>query len=63
MLSVSSKFDTEENQKLKQDLFEAINSQYVKDTLAKINITVDGRDGAFTTQVLIDYRKSVSALK
>jgi tripartite-type tricarboxylate transporter receptor subunit TctC len=63
LLSVSSKFDTEENQKLKQDLFEAINSQYVKDTLAKINITVDGRDGAFTTQVLIDYRKSVSALK
>jgi len=63
LLSVSSKFNTEENQKLKNDLFKAINSQSVKDALARINITVDGRDGTVTSKILKDYRKSVAVLR
>jgi tripartite-type tricarboxylate transporter receptor subunit TctC len=63
LLSVSAKFDTEENQNLKRDLHRAINSPAVKEALARINITVDGRDGAVTSKILKDYRKSVSILK
>lgn len=63
LLSVSPKFDNNENKKLKSDLFKAINSDYVKETLAKINIGVDGRDGDFTSNLLVNYRKSVKGLK
>jgi tripartite-type tricarboxylate transporter receptor subunit TctC len=63
LLSVSSKFDTEENRRLKNDLFVAANSQYVKDTLAKINIFVNAKDGLYTQKTLVDYRKSISILK
>jgi len=63
LLSVSSKFNTKENQNLKQDLHRAINSPAVKEALARVNITVDGRDGAVTSKILKDYRKSVSVLK
>ena len=63
LLSVSPKFDTEENRNLKQDLYKAINSPAVKEALARINITVDGSDGAATLKILKDYRKSVSILK
>ena len=64
LLSINPKFDdTEENKQLKRDLLAAIQSEYVKIELAKINVMIDVKNSANTLQHLINYRNNLQKIK
>ena len=63
LISVSPRPGDAEAAKLKSDIARAISSPAVKEKLAKINITVDPKDGASTMKMLADYRVKVGDLK
>lgn len=55
--------NTAESQRLKEDLFRAINSVAVREKLSKINIEVNARDANFTRRIIQEYREKLNKLK
>jgi tripartite-type tricarboxylate transporter receptor subunit TctC len=62
LLSVSPA-NTAESQRLKEDLFRAINSVAVREKLSKINIEVNASDANFTRRIIQEYREKLNKLK
>jgi tripartite-type tricarboxylate transporter receptor subunit TctC len=62
LLSVSPS-NNAESQRLKEDLFRAINSVAVREKLSKINIEVNARDANFTRRIIQEYREKLNKLK
>ena len=62
LLSVNPS-NTAESQRLKEDLFRAINSVAVREKLSKINIEVNARDANLTRRIIQEYREKLNKLK
>jgi tripartite-type tricarboxylate transporter receptor subunit TctC len=63
LISVSSsQANTVEGKKLRADVLKVINSEYVSNKLATINITVDGKGKQYVEKLLVNYRKDVNSI-
>ena len=62
-LSINNVGNSAELNTLKKDLFESLNSKFVKDALAEILVDVDGRDGKYATKIMEENRKNLQTVK
>lgn len=58
----SSKAETAAGKQLRADVLKVINSDAVRENLAKINITVDGQGREYVEKLLVEYRKTVKSV-